>query len=872
MIYFCCDKLRRNAVRASPLSGIDFLEVLDRDAPPGSPRQQTLLVRLLKPVPAAFGRENVRLDGGERIRPVRVAWAFAAPAIPADLLTAAETAFFSGLPDANRVLVVRTDVAGDFSTYRLSLRKSATDDTPPDGFDPLLVAADFSFKVECPGEFDCRRTQVCPPEPRRAEPEIDYLAKDYASFRRLMLDRMAALLPQWTERNPADLGVTLVELLAYAADHLSYGQDAVATEAYLKTARRRVSVRRHARLVDYAMHDGCNARAWVQIAVSSDLLREQPANPPAVPRGTRIFSRLADQPPHIAPAALPALRTPPEAVFETLAAAENLFAAHNEMTFHTWGDKRCCLPRGATCATLRDGGPDPAARLRLRAGDVLIFEERLGPVTGLPADADPTRRHVVRLTRVAPEAERVMADGVEVDRIAGPLRTDILTGETIVEIEWDATDALPFPLCISSVAATGEELENVSVALGNIVPADHGITAGAEPLGTVPEPVRSRLPRREENGGSGDDRCKPARPEPIFPRFRPVLKLAPITQAAPFDASKSAAAAMHRSLRECLPAITLTSELGGVSREWHPRRDLLNSRADAPEFVVEIETDGTATLRFGDDRHGARPEPGTVFHARYRVGNGAAGNVGADTLAHVVLGTNAITRVRNPLPARGGVEPESVADVRQRAPAAFRTQERAVTEADYAEVAGRHPGVQRAAATFRWTGSWHTVFLTVDRTGGREVDGEFEREVRAQVERFRMAGHDLEVDAPQFVPVELAMRVCVKPEYFRSDVKAALLELFSNRVLPDGRRGLFHPDRFTFGQPVYLGPLIAAAQTVPGVASVHVTRFGRQRTPGDPEARQTGQLALGRLEIARLDNDPNFPEHGVLRLNLGGGK
>jgi hypothetical protein len=31
-------------------------------------------------------------------------------------------------------------------------------------------------------------------------------------------------------------------------------------------------------------------------------------------------------------------------------------------------------------------------------------------------------------------------------------------------------------------------------------------------------------------------------------------------------------------------------------------------------------------------------------------------------------------------------------------------------------------------------------------------------------------------------------------------------------------------------------------------------------------------MRLGRLEIPRLDNDPNFPERGVLRLVLFGGK
>ena len=68
-------------------------------------------------------------------------------------------------------------------------------------------------------------------------------------------------MPDWQETHAPDLGVALVELLAYAGDYLSYYQDAVATEAYLGTARQRISVRRHARLVDYRMHEGCNARA-----------------------------------------------------------------------------------------------------------------------------------------------------------------------------------------------------------------------------------------------------------------------------------------------------------------------------------------------------------------------------------------------------------------------------------------------------------------------------------------------------------------------------------------------------------------------------------------------------------------------------------
>jgi len=227
--------------------------------------------------------------------------------------------------------------------------------------------------------------------------------------------------------------------------------------------------------------------------------------------------------------------------------------------------------------------------------------------------------------------------------------------------------------------------------------------------------------------------------------------------------------------------------------------------------------------------------------------------------------------VTNPLPARGGVDLETIESVRQAAPVAFQRQERAVKADDYAQVARRHPGVQEAVATFRWTGSWHTVFLTIDRVGGKAVDEPFKERIRRHLERYRLAGRDVEVEAPQFVSLEIDMHVCAKPGYFRTDVKAALLDLFSSRSLPDGRKGLFHPDNFTFGQTVSLSPLYAAAQAVPGVASLHITTFQRQGTPNS-QALLAKKLVLDRREIARLDNDPNFPEHGVFRLTVEGAK
>jgi predicted phage baseplate assembly protein len=411
-----------------------------------------------------------------------------------------------------------------------------------------------------------------------------------------------------------------------------------------------------------------------------------------------------------------------------------------------------------------------------------------------------------------------------------------------------------------------------------------------EILGVVPEDTVQQVNVEPPPASVEDEACRQDRVVLAPARFRPALKHSPLTQAVPYDLAQlpvSAAGSLRFRAGDALPAIALHD---GSTEPWEPRRDLLSSRAVDKHFVVEVEADGVGRVRFGDGTHGERPLAGRTITATYRVGNGGAGNIGADTLVHIVSGEDGIGGVNNPLPARGGVEMETIEEVRQYAPFAFRPQSlpgqpsrpngrtlgRAVTPADYAAVAEtasvlERNDVQRAAATFRWTGSWRTVSVTVDRVGGEPVSQEFEHALNTYMEPYRLAGHDLEIEPPRPVALEITMRVRVKAGYFASQVRRALLAVFSNRLLPDGRRGVFHPDNLTFGQTIYLSPLYAAAQAVDGVDSADITRFQRRDRPG-PEALDAGRLTLGRLEIARLDNDPNFPERGVLELILEGGR
>lgn len=843
--YFCRDNERRDLARAAGFNGIDYLEVLDGEAPDGAPRQRTLLVFFLATLSADVAPASIEVRGGSRVTGIEAEWTARATTVDPGLVSPAELAFYGSLGD--NVLIVRTNRYGDHSTYTLQI-----DGLDPPEFDPRLARVDFSFKAECPHDFDCAPETECPPEVE-TQPPIDYLARDYTGFRRLMLDRLSVVLPDWGDRNQVpDVQVALVEAMAYVGDRLSYQQDAIATEAYIGTALHRPSLRRHGRLLDYRLHEGCNARTWIHIEVSgteavvvprrSQFLTPLPTSPTVVPHPDVVIDA-----PHPYDEAMAHNPT----VFEAMEGAV-AFAAHNEMRLYTWGDEQCCLQQGATKATLLDDGND---RLRLRPGDVLVFEQVVDPVTGVAADADPEARHAVRLTKVKPEAISLITNGEVTDRSPGPLVEDPMPigGDTqaIVEIEWDDLDALPFPLCISE-EINGVLRHDLAVARGNILLADHGRTITGDEIETLEVPDTSRP-------------------------FRPSLLGRDLTYSAAFPEEQPAASAcLHQDPAEAIPSIHLTEDNGLV---WEPVLDLLNSDRFARDFVVEPNNDREAVLRFGDDTKGRTPDENIALHAVYRVGNGLEGNLGRDSLAHIVAPSLAahnafagrIERVRNPMPAAGAVDPEPARNVALYAPEAFRTQERAVTQADYAEVSGRRRDIQEAAGTRRWTGSWHTMFVTVDRHQGLDVDDAFDRELTRYLDRYRLAGQDVEIDGPRYVPLDIELQVCAKPGYFRADVKEALLDVLSCKRRADGSTGFFHADNFTFGDTLYLSSLVSAAMGVAGVEWVDVTRFQRWHEKPDQELEKA-RIEFGRLEIPQVENDLNAPEHGVLVVRMEGGK
>jgi len=178
----------------------------------------------------------------------------------------------------------------------------------------------------------------------------------------------------------------------------------------------------------------------------------------------------------------------------------------------------------------------------------------------------------------------------------------------------------------------------------------------------------------------------------------------------------------------------------------------------------------------------------------------------------------------------------------------------------------------------RWTGSWYTALVALDPIGRETSDSELIDEVTLYLQPFRRMGYDLLVSQARYVPLKVSVTVCVLPNFLRGHVEAAVLDALSNRVLPDGTLGFFHPDNLSFGDGVYVSRLLAAVQSIPGVQNAMVTELERfeisepDTGPDADELPMNSALYLGPFEIAQLDNDPDFPENGVLVLDVRGGR
>jgi hypothetical protein len=357
------------------MQGIERIAVDDANA--------QLLITYFRPIALpleayVLQATSYALTGGQRLFPRIVAvsvWPVSSPPVA-----------------SARQVLLTLDKLGDFSDYTLTVSGS--------DIDPFFSRRVFRFRLSCDESFDCRAPLPTPFPTPELPVAIDYLAKDYASFRQGLLDFVSARFPAWTERSEADFGMMLLELLAYTADNLSYMQDRVANEAFLATATQRRSVAGHLQLLGYQMDEGAAAHTWLQFQVDQ------------VHTLTTNF-KVSNHPKTAAEQLL---------VFESLAEVR-LDPRHNAIRLYDWGNVDCCLPRTALNTALAGDFQN------LKTGDYLLVEDDKGH-----CDA-------VRLIS-APQI-------VDAPIVSSP------PGGKITIVQWSAATPLHFDYCIADVTVRG---------------------------------------------------------------------------------------------------------------------------------------------------------------------------------------------------------------------------------------------------------------------------------------------------------------------------------------------------------------------------------------------------------------------------------
>jgi hypothetical protein len=285
--------------------------------------------------------------------------------------------------------------------------------------------------------------------------------------------------------------------------------------------------------------------------------------------------------------------------------------------------------------------------------------------------------------------------------------------------------------------------------------------------------------------------------------------------------------------------VTVLSRLGATVESWTLRESLAFSQAAQRDFTVQVDADDRATVVFGDRTFGAVPAQGATITATYRVGGGAAGNVPVGSVTTIVnapqlavLGATAT----NPVAGTGGAEREDIDHAVKHAPAVFRSLRRAVTAADYEQIALSFKGVGkvRAVAT-----GWNEVTLFVAPQGGGKVSDVLEANLKGYFEDKRMLSQIVEIADVDYIPIFVTAEVAVESFYVPGDVvaqvQAAAAELLAF-------------DQVGFNENVYLSRFYDRCQDVPGVVFVNITEFRRGDRP-TPLIEPLGTIALGPNEI-----------------------
>lgn len=292
---------------------------------------------------------------------------------------------------------------------------------------------------------------------------------------------------------------------------------------------------------------------------------------------------------------------------------------------------------------------------------------------------------------------------------------------------------------------------------------------------------------------------------------------------------------------------------------WTRVGTFANEGPDARVFTLESVT---GTLRFGPlirmedgsaQTFGATPDSNaTVRVPRYRAGGGVHGNVEAGALRLMRTSIPFIARVQNIVPAIGGVDAESIDDLKARAALLVRARDRAVSTGDFELLVHRAaPAIARAKCLpGSEVGSPGTVLVLVvpDIPDGRvpfEVlrpSQEVLDSVQHHIDDRRLVGTTVRIEPPRYLGMSVAARIALAPGVDAPQIFQIADAAVANFIHP--LRGGYDGTGWPFGRDISVGDIYGVLQKVPGIAYLDVVRLIPIDAVSEQRAEPTDRIVL----------------------------
>lgn len=235
--------------------------------------------------------------------------------------------------------------------------------------------------------------------------------------------------------------------------------------------------------------------------------------------------------------------------------------------------------------------------------------------------------------------------------------------------------------------------------------------------------------------------------------------------------------------------------------------------------LVETNADGETVVVFGSTAYGFVPPQGSSIEVRYAYGKGSEGNIPANSVTGFYASTPDGVTVASSSAFSGGTDDESIVSMRNSLPSAISSQNRAVTESDYKNLALQVQGVAKAALSYSsgtvtlYVHGEESNFLAVTATSSTE-NTDLESRVQSYVGERSVVGVSVVAESViNYAQIYLKPKIYVNDRFVASWVKQDVANVIDS---------LFSFDRIGFGQTLTLGRIYSAILSVAGVDYVTV--------------------------------------------------